>query len=177
MPMNRGRLRAIRKALTPREWAHATGMVAVVLALHVIGWVTLLAIVVPGHYSVGTQTFGAGIGLTAYTLGMRHAFDADHISAIDNTTRKLMADGKRPLTVGFWFSLGHSSVVFALSLLLSFGIRAVVGPVRTGDSTLHHVTNVVGTGVSGAFLYLIAIINLVVLSGILKAFRALRRGE
>ena len=76
-------------------------MSAVVVALHVIGWFTLLAMVVPGHYKIGTQVFGAGIGVTAYTLGMRHAFDADHISAIDNTTRKLMADGKRPLSVGF----------------------------------------------------------------------------
>jgi high-affinity nickel-transport protein len=152
-------------------------MTAAVLALHVIGWGVLLLLVVPGHYSVGTQTFGAGIGLTAYTLGMRHAFDADHISAIDNTTRKLMADGKRPLTVGFWFSLGHSSVVFALSLLLSLGIRALASPVRSGNSTLHQVTNLVGTGISGAFLYLIAIINVVVLVGILKAFRAARGGR
>jgi nickel/cobalt transporter (NiCoT) family protein len=152
-------------------------MTGAVLALHVIGWGVLLLLVVPGHYSVGTQTFGAGIGLTAYTLGMRHAFDADHISAIDNTTRKLMADGKRPLTVGFWFSLGHSSVVFALSLLLSLGVRALAGPVRSGNSSLHQVTNLVGTGVSGAFLYLIAIINVVVLAGILKAFRSLRRGH
>jgi high-affinity nickel-transport protein len=152
-------------------------MTAAVVGLHVVGWATLLLIVVPGHYSVGTQTFGAGIGLTAYTLGMRHAFDADHISAIDNTTRKLMADGKRPLTVGFWFSLGHSSVVFALALLLSLGIRAVAGPVRSGNSGLHQVTNLVGTGVSGAFLYLIAIINIVVLAGIVKVFRDLRRGR
>ena len=78
-------------------------------------WPTrLLAIVVPHRYSIGAQTFGVGIGLTAYTLGARHAFDADHISAIDNTTRKLMADGKRPLSTGFCFSLGHSSVVFVL---------------------------------------------------------------
>src|SRR5215475_828319 len=123
-------------------------MASTVIALHVVGWVTLLAIVVPGHYSIGTQTFGAGIGLTAYTLGMRHAFDADHISAIDNTTRKLMADGKRPLSVGFWFSLGHSSVVFALSLLLSIGIRALAGPVSDDGSGLHRVTGTVGTLVS-----------------------------
>ena len=173
----KGRLRRIQQSLTPREWAAAGGMTAAVLALHVIGWGVLLLLVVPGHYSVGTQTFGAGIGLTAYTLGMRHAFDADHISAIDNTTRKLMADGKRPLTVGFWFSLGHSSVVFALSLLLSLGIRALAGPVRSGNSSLHQVTNLVGTGISGAFLYLIAIINVAVLAGILKAFRGLRRGQ
>jgi len=175
--MDRGRLSRIRGALTPREWAHATGMAAVVIGLHVVGWVTLLAIVVPGHYSIGTQAFGAGIGITAYTLGARHAFDADHISAIDNTTRKLMADGKRPLSVGFFFSLGHSTVVFVLALLLSLGMRAIIGPVRNDSSALHHVTNLVGTGVSGTFLYLIAAINLVILAGILKVFRELRQGR
>ena len=175
--VNRARLHSIRSQLTPREWAHAAGMAAVVIGLHVVGWVTLLAIVVPGHYSIGTQTFGAGIGLTAYTLGARHAFDADHISAIDNTTRKLMADRKRPLSVGFFFSLGHSSVVFVLSLLLALGVRAIVGPVRTGSSALHQVTSLVGTGVSGIFLYLIAAINIVVLAGILKVFGELRNGR
>jgi high-affinity nickel-transport protein len=171
------RLHRIRQQLSPSEWLHLSAMSAAVVALHLIGWGTLLAIVVPGHYSLGTQTFGAGIGLTAYTLGARHAFDADHISAIDNTTRKLMADGKRPLSVGFWFSLGHSSVVFALSVLLALGVRAVVGPVKTNGSTLHQVTNLIGTGVSGTFLYLIAIINIVVLVGILKVFGEMRRGQ
>jgi len=152
-------------------------MSGVVVLLHVVGWVTLLAVVVPGHYSIGTQTFGAGIGITAYTLGARHAFDADHISAIDNTTRKLMADGKRPLSVGFFFSLGHSSIVFALSLLLALGIRALVGSVREGSSGLHHVTAVVGTGVSGLFLYLIAAVNIVVLAGILRVFKQMRKGR
>jgi len=152
-------------------------MSGVVVLLHVVGWVTLLAVVVPGHYSIGTQTFGAGIGITAYTLGARHAFDADHISAIDNTTRKLMADGKRPLSVGFFFSLGHSSIVFALSLLLALGIRALVGSVRDGSSGLHHVTAVVGTGVSGLFLYLIAAVNIVVLAGILRVFKQMRKGH
>jgi len=152
-------------------------MSGVVVLLHVVGWVTLLAVVVPGHYSIGTQTFGAGIGITAYTLGARHAFDADHISAIDNTTRKLMADGKRPLSVGFFFSLGHSSIVFALSLLLALGIRALVGSVRDGSSGLHQVTAVVGTGVSGLFLYLIAAVNIVVLAGILRVFKQMRKGR
>jgi high-affinity nickel-transport protein len=152
-------------------------MSAVVVILHVVGWVTLLTVVVPGHYSIGTQTFGAGIGITAYALGARHAFDADHISAIDNTTRKLMADGKRPLSVGFFFSLGHSSVVFALSLLLSLGVRALAGPVRNGSSGLHQFTTVVGTGVSGVFLYLIAAVNLIVLAGIMKVFREMRHGH
>src|ERR1700756_1711627 len=124
---------ARRISLTRKEWLRASGMIATVVGLTVIGWGVLFLFVVPGHYTVGAKTFGVGIALTAYTLGARHAFDADHISAIDNTTRKLMADGKRPLSVGFWFSLGHSSVVFALSLLLSLGIRALAGPVRSDN--------------------------------------------
>jgi high-affinity nickel-transport protein len=172
-----GRLTRIRTALTPREWLNAGAISAAVIGLHVIGWGVLLAIVVPHRYSIGTQTFGVGIGLTAYTLGARHAFDADHISAIDNTTRKLMADGKRPLSTGFWFSLGHSSVVFALSLLLAIGVKAVIGPVKNGGSGLHEITNVVGTGVSGFFLYLIAAINLVILLRILRVFNEMRGGR
>ena len=83
--------------------------------------------------------------MTAYTLGLRHAFDADHIAAIDNTTRKLMAEGKRPLSVGFWFSLGHSTIVFALAFLLALGIRSLAGPVKNGSSSLHQVTGWIGT--------------------------------
>src|ERR1700743_460137 len=128
--MRSGRISRISSSLTPREWAGAGAMSAAVVGLHVLGWGVLLAIVVPHHYSIGTQTFGVGLGLTAYTLGARHAFDADHISAIDNTTRKLMAEGKRPLSTGFWFSLGHSTVVFVLSLLLAIGGKGIGGPVK-----------------------------------------------
>jgi high-affinity nickel-transport protein len=171
------RISRIKRSLTPREWVNAAGISAAVVGLHVLGWGVLLAIVVPHRYSIGTQTFGVGIGLTAYTLGARHAFDADHISAIDNTTRKLMADGKRPISTGFWFSLGHSTVVFVLSLLLALGVRAIIGPVKNGGSSLHQVTNLIGTGVSGVFLYLIAAINLVVLIGIMRVFKGLRQGR
>ena len=94
--------------------------------------------------------------MTAYTLGMRHAFDADHIAAIDNTTRKLMSEGKRPLSVGFWFSLGHSTIVFGLAFVLSVGIRSLAGPVGNDSSGLHQVTGWIGTLVSGTFLYAIA---------------------
>src|SRR5207302_7381654 len=132
-----------RQALTPRERVRVGGMAAVVMGLTVLGWGTLVLLVVPGHYSVGTKTFGIGVGVTAYTLGMRHASDADHISAIDNTTRKLMASEQRPLSVGFWFSLGHSTVVFALALLLGVGVKALVGPVTNDGSGLHQVTGVV----------------------------------
>src|SRR5205085_1134220 len=107
--------------LTRGEWFSISGMTAFVVLLHVIGWGVLGLIVAPHHYHVtSTTVFGIGLGVTAYTLGMRHAFDADHIAAIDNTTRKFMAEGQRPVSVGLWFSLGHSSVVFALCLLLSF---------------------------------------------------------
>ena len=172
------RLSRLRGALTRGEWASLGGITFTVIALHVAGWFTLAAIVAPHHYAVGQgKVFGIGFGLTAYTLGMRHAFDADHIAAIDNTTRKLMADGKRPVSVGFWFSLGHSSIVFLLCLLLSFGVRSLTGQVQNQGSSLHTVTGLVGTSVSGAFLYLIGILNLVILVGILKVFRAMRRGD
>ncbi|MFG3146372.1 HoxN/HupN/NixA family nickel/cobalt transporter [Streptomyces sp. NPDC048243] len=163
--------------MTRKEWARLGGMAAFVVALHVIGWFTLLAVVAPEHYSLGTKTFGIGIGITAYTLGMRHAFDADHIAAIDNTTRKLMNEGQRPLSVGFWFSLGHSSIVFALAFLLSLGVKALAGPVENDDSRLHSITGWIGTTVSGVFLYVIAIINLLIMAGIWRVFRAMRSGH
>ncbi|HEY0933433.1 MAG TPA: HoxN/HupN/NixA family nickel/cobalt transporter [Trebonia sp.] len=171
------RLARIRSGLTPREWARAGVMVAVVIGLNVAGW-ALLAAAVGGHYHItNTQIFGFGTGILAYTLGMRHAFDADHIAAIDNTTRKLVSDGKRPLSVGFFFSLGHSSVVFVLALLLNFGIRALDEQVKNGNSGLHNVTSIIGTGVSGTFLYVIALLNVVILVGIVKVFREMRSGR
>src|SRR4051794_20260116 len=175
--MGTGLLSRIRSHLTRREWAGVAGMVAVVVGLHAFGWFTLLALVVPQHLSIGTQVFGVGVGVTAYTLGLRHAFDADHIAAIDNTTRKLMADGKRPLSVGFFFSLGHSTIVFGLALLFTLGVKALAGQVEDDGSTLHGVTGVVGTGVSGTFLYLIAGLNLAILVGIVRVFRAMRGGR
>jgi nickel/cobalt transporter (NiCoT) family protein len=163
--------------LSRGEWTTIAAMSGFVVLLHVIGWGLLIAVVAPQHLSTGSGTaFGIGLGVTAYTLGMRHAFDADHIAAIDNTTRKLMADGKRPVSVGFWFSLGHSSVVFGLCVLLAFGVRALAGQVENDSSTLQHVSGLIGTTVSGAFLFLIGILNLVVLLGILKVFRQMRRG-
>jgi len=153
-------------------------MVFVVGGLHVIGFLTLIALAAPRHYHLGTAgAFTVGAGVTAYTLGLRHAFDADHISAIDNTTRKLMSEGKRPLSVGFWFSLGHSTVVFALAFLLSIGIKSLAGPVKNDNSQLHQVTNWIGTLVSGSFLYAIAAMNVVVLFGIVKVFHEMKAGR
>jgi high-affinity nickel-transport protein len=149
-----------------------------VLGLHVLGFFLLFALIAPHHYSLGKSgAFSVGVGFTAYTLGLRHAFDADHISAIDNTTRKLMNDGQRPLSVGFFFSLGHSSIVFLLSFALSIGVRSLAGPVRNDHSSLHQVTGIVGTTVSGTFLYLIAALNIVILTSIIKIFRRMRRGD
>ncbi len=164
--------------LTRQERGRLFGMGGFVLLLHVVGFVSLFAVIAPHHFDLGKQgVFGIGLGFTAYTLGMRHAFDADHIAAIDNTTRKLMADGKRPLSVGFWFSLGHSSVVFGLCLLLSIGVRTLAGQVENDQSTLQTVTGLIGTLVSGVFLMIIAVLNLVVLRSILGVFREMRRGD
>jgi high-affinity nickel-transport protein len=138
----------------------------------------LIALVAPKHYQLGTAgAFTVGIGVTAYTLGLRHAFDADHIAAIDNTTRKLMSEGKSPLSVGFWFSLGHSTVVFALTFLLSIGIKSLASPVKNDHSSLHHVAGWIGTLVSGSFLYAIAVLNVVILLGIIKVFREMKTGK
>ena len=151
-------------------------MMAVVTGLHVLGFATLVALVARSHHVGSVPTFTVGIGITAYTLGLRHAFDVDHISAIDNTTRKLMHDGKRPLSVGFWFSLGHSTVVFTLTFLISAGVRALDGPVTNGNSHLHQITGWIGTTVSATFLYAIAALNIVILAGIIRVLRELRTG-
>jgi high-affinity nickel-transport protein len=178
--------RTVRRPGLRAFWASLDGgqrrtllmMILVVAGLHVVGFLLLIGLVAPNRYSLGASgTFTIGIGVTAYTLGLRHAFDADHISAIDNTTRKLMQEGKRPLSVGFWFSLGHSTIVFALAFLISLGVRSLDGPVKNDNSDLHQVTNWIGMLVSGCFLYIIAALNLVILFGIIKVFREMRTGR
>src|SRR4029078_736712 len=122
-------------------------------ALHLPVFFLLFAFVVPHHFDLGdTGIFGVGLGITAYTLGLRHAFDADHIGAIDNTTRKLMTDGQRPLTVGFFFSLGHCTIVFLLAIGSTVGIRGLSGAVADDGSWLHSATGLIGPTVSGTFL-------------------------
>ena len=165
-----------RDRLTKPEWRRLYAMFGVIAFLHVSGIVLMFA-ATNGHYKLGDGTlFGWGTGVLAYTLGMRHAFDADHISAIDNTTRKLMSEGQRPLGVGFFFSLGHSSVVFALAVLLNFGIKALGAQVKDTNSSLHHYTGLIGTSISGAFLLIIALLNLVVLISIVRVFIEMRKG-
>src|SRR3954453_10617251 len=168
----------VKGAMSAQEWRRAGVLAAVIVALHVVGFFVLLALVVPRDLRLGGgAVYGLGLGITAYTLGMRHAFDADHIAAIDNVTRKLMGEGQRPLSAGFFFSLGHSTVVFALATLLAAGIRGLSGAVDRDGSTLHQVTGVIGPGVSGVFLLAIGILNLVILVGIVKVFRRMRHGE
>ncbi len=173
-----GKLRQFRDSLSPTDWRRTKGMFAVILLLHILGFGIFIAFVVPAHY----KGLGIGVSLTAYTLGLRHAFDADHISAIDNTTRKLMNErrdvegAKRPLSVGYYFSLGHSTIVIVIGAGLVIAEKAVYGAVSTNGSGLEQFGGVFGTIVSASFLYLIALLNVVILAGIIKVFRAMRRG-
>jgi high-affinity nickel-transport protein len=168
----------IRTALAPDEWRRAGLLAAAILGLHAVGFFILLALVVPHDYSLaGGGVFGLGVGITAYTLGLRHAFDADHIAAIDSTTRKLMADGQRPLSVGFFFSLGHSTIVFALGALVVAGVRGLGGALASDGSALHQATGVVGPAVSGGFLLLIGLLNLAILLTVVQTFLDLRHGD
>src|SRR5258708_849897 len=146
-------------------WLRLSGFAGAVALLHVLGW-GLFA-----WYSTSNPAL-AGLGVLAYTFGLRHAFDADHIAAIDNTTRKFLQDGKRSLGVGFFFSLGHSSVVFALASTLAVAAATVKAKIPTFQSWGTYV----GTGVSGTFLLLIGLLNLAVLLDIVRIFREMRSG-
>jgi high-affinity nickel-transport protein len=159
------------------DWLRFAALLAVIAAMHVAAFGILAGLVAPHHYTVGKQAFGFGLGLTAYTLGMRHAFDADHIAAIDNTTRKLMADGKRPVSVGFWFALGHSTVVVVLAAAIAAGARSATASLTDDGSSTHQTLGMVSTSASGGFLYLIGILNLIALIGIARVYKAMRRGE
>jgi high-affinity nickel-transport protein len=171
------RWRRITGALTAAEWRRAALLVLAILALHVVGFFVLIAVVVPEHFQLGPgSVFGLGVGITAYALGLRHAFDADHIAAIDNTTRKLMNEGQRPLSVGFFFSLGHSTIVFVLAALFAIGIKGLGGAVQSDGSALHETTGLIGPVVSGSFLFLIGILNLIILVSIVGILRRMRDG-
>jgi len=162
--------------LSQDERKRLGAMFAVIFFL-LFGGLLLMWAATSGHYRLSDgKLFGWGTGFLALTLGMRHAFDADHISAIDNTTRKLMSEGQRPMGVGFFFSLGHSSVVTLLAIALNFGIKSLGAQVNNDNSALHHYTGLVGTTVSGTFLMLIAILNLVVLWGVVRVFIEMRKG-
>src|SRR5215469_13347861 len=178
----RPRLHAVRTALTVREWGRLAAMFGFILAVNVAGWAIFVLYVMPHHFDYrgegGSPGLGVGIGvaITAWFLGFRHAFDADHISCIDNTTRKLMADGKRPLGTGFFFSFGHSTVIVAVGIGITIAARAVFGAVVDPNSAYQTAGGTIGTLLSAGFLYLIAVLNLIVLAGIVKVFREMRSG-
>jgi high-affinity nickel-transport protein len=114
-----------------------------------------------------------GTASLAYTFGLRHAVDPDHIAAIDNVTRKLMQDGKRPISVGFFFALGHSTVVIIASLFVALS----VGALEANFAWFKDIGSVIGAGISAGFLLAIALINALILISVYRAFTALRRGE
>jgi len=153
------------KALTRAEWIRLSRFGGAVLFLHLLGWGLFLS------YARHNPTL-AGLGTLAYAFGLRHAFDADHIAAIDNTTRKLLQDGKRSLGVGFFFSLGHSTVVLSLVAGLCVAARTVNSQIPG----LQSVGGYVGTSVSGTFLLLIGVLNLAVLLDVLAVFRQMKQG-
>ncbi len=175
-PTSITRRERVRATFSANEWKRLSAMFGFIVFLHVLGW-GLLIYASSRHFNLGSgKMLGVGTGILAYTLGMRHAFDADHIAAIDNTTRKFMAEGKRPMSTGFFFSLGHSSIVFGLTLVLGLGVRTLGSQVRNSSSGLHHYGGLIGTLVSGGFLYLIAILNLIILVGIVRLFIQMRQG-
>ncbi len=157
------------------DWASVLAYLAVLILMHLVGFGVLLFVIVPAHLEVGSRAFGLGLGVTAYVFGMRHAFDADHIAAIDNTTRKLMAEGQRPKSVGFWFAQGHSLMVFLMTAVVAAGadaLRHLANARATSGSLMHSL----GTLASASFLYLIGLVNLVALIGIWRMWRALQQG-
>jgi nickel/cobalt transporter (NiCoT) family protein len=151
---------------TPPEWGKLGGMFGFVALLHVLGWGLFVG--VASRYPAF-----AGAGVLAYTFGLRHAFDADHISAIDDTTRFMLQKGKRPLGVGFFFSLGHSSIVFALAFALAIAAKAVESRIPQWQN----FGGTIGASVSGVFLWVIGVLNLIVLLEIVRIWRQMKRGS
>lgn len=153
-------------------------MAVVITLLFALGWGLFFTVVLPGDYGLGdNQVFGLGLAFTAFALGARHAFDADHIAAIDNTTRKLVNEGGQPMSVGFWFALGHSTVVLAAVGLLAAGLNGLAEQLSDGGSALTTITSTWGVIVSGVFLMLIGTVNLFSLTRIWRTFRRLSTGQ
>jgi high-affinity nickel-transport protein len=166
------------QAMSRTERQRVLWMYGSILVMHVIGFAAFIVYVLPAHYKL----FGVGLSVTAYTLGLRHAFDADHISAIDNTTRKVLGErqgtGKpRPFGFGYFFSLGHSSIVVVIGVGIIVAEKSVLPAVTHSNSSLESFGGTFGTVVSAAFLFLIGLLNLVILAGIVRVFRSMRRGE
>ena len=158
------------QAFDPAERRRLAGFFGSVGFLHIAGWGLLLI------YGASHPGFLA-LGGLAYTFGLRHAFDADHIAAIDNTTRKLLQSGKKPVGAGFFFSLGHSTVVLLIAVALGLAVKSIVQGVVGSNAELSDIGGAVGTLVSGTFLVVIGIVNLAVLLDIVRVYRRMRRGE
>ena len=162
----------VREAVPAGAWSRAerirlSGIVATVVALHIAGWSLYL------YYSSSLATAGAfaAAGTLAYVLGIRHAFDADHIAAIDDTTRLMLLRGRRPVGVGFFFPMGHSAVVLVLALLIAFAARTV------HVESFQHAGGLIAASVAISFLLLVGVLNATVLTGMVKLWRRLGRGE
>jgi high-affinity nickel-transport protein len=176
MPTSVAVFRKARAGLTPAEQVRLGLMSLAVLTVNAVGWGIFIFAIAPRHFEYKGLGIGLGVAFTAWSLGARHGFDADHISAIDNTTRKLMADGGRPLATGFFFALGHSSIIVVVGAGSAVAAHAVFGAVVNPNSTYETTGGLIGTSLAAGFLYLIAGLNLVVLAGIVKVFRRMRVG-
>jgi len=160
------------------ERTRVMAMYGSIAAMHVLGFALFFVYVLPAHY----KAFGIGLSVTAYTLGLRHAFDADHISAIDNTTRKVMNERQgttepRPFGFGYFFSLGHSTIVVVMGIGIIVAEKTVLPAVTHSNSSLETFGSSFGTIVSATFLILIGLMNLVILAGIVRVFQSMRRGS
>ncbi|MBI4213811.1 MAG: HoxN/HupN/NixA family nickel/cobalt transporter [Chloroflexi bacterium] len=152
------------------ERTRLAGCYGIIALIHLVGWGLLL------WHSAGNPAL-LGLGVLAYSFGLRHAFDADHIAAIDNTTRKLLQNGKSPVGVGFFFSLGHSTVVLIIALALGLAVRSIVESVVSQEGELRDIGGLIGGSVSGGFLVAIGILNLVIFLELLSAYRGTRAGR
>ncbi|MGH8427165.1 MAG: HoxN/HupN/NixA family nickel/cobalt transporter [Gammaproteobacteria bacterium] len=155
-----------RLSFTSREWWSLGGLYGFVATLHIVGWGLFL------YYSAHYPAL-IGLGFVAYMFGLRHAFDADHIAAIDDTVRYMLQKGKKPLGIGFFFSLGHSTIVFGLAVVITFAAVAI----KHNLPAMQNAGGLIGAGVSGTFLWIIGIINLLVLLDILKIWGQAKTGK
>jgi high-affinity nickel-transport protein len=162
----------------PDEKRHAALMLFVILALNAGGVGLFVFAIQPHHFKYSGLGIGFGVAITAWTLGARHAFDADHIAAIDNSTRKLLADNpdKKPLGTGFFFALGHSSVMLVVGVGITIAAKSVFGVIVQPKAGFEAAGGTAGTLMSASFLFLIAGLNVVVMAGIFKVFREMRKG-
>jgi high-affinity nickel-transport protein len=153
-------------SFTPREWVNLAGLYGTIAALHALGWGLYL------RYAADHPAL-VGLGFVAYMFGLRHAFDADHIAAIDDTVRFLLQKGRRPLGIGFFFSLGHATIVLTLAVVIAFAASAV----KQELPELKNIGGLIGATVSGTFLWVIGVLNLLVLLDILGVWKLARTGS